>query len=137
MLISKMGEIVNLWKQYHKNPLVSTRRKKGPYLQNFSITISLSGSCCCGQCLLKDSAQFILSLFQLNLWQFTTLPWKNVSVWLASSCTYIISTPTSFYVSKIDPLVYLEFCLTGIFPLLLINPEYLEYNVYEIIAHRC
>ena len=49
---------------------------------------------------------------------------------ISLSCTtYIISIPTPFYGSKIDPLVYPEFRLIPTSPLLLINPQYLKYTL--------
>ena len=47
---------------------------------------------------------------------------------------YIVSTPNSFYVSNIGPLIYLVFRLIRIFPLLPIDPEYPEYTVLQNIA---
>ena len=41
-------------KQYHKKtPLMTERRQKPPYLEDFTVTVLLTGSCSCGKCLLK------------------------------------------------------------------------------------
>ena len=118
--ISKCSKVPKYQNNVTKN-LSLRRSQKAPFVVDFCITISIGGSCLCVKCLSTITATLSLfhsfNLVYNNLQSIMKILLeviRNVSVSLILSSNYIIPTTTSFYVSKINPPVYLDFHLIWI-----------------------